>query len=71
MVRAMPVEIKITIQDRGSLSVTWEGDRRVMARHGSEAVQNLAIMVDAANAVEHMVDQRYHDFADHLTGGEQ
>ena len=64
----MSVEIKITIQDRGSLSVTWNGDRQVMARHGAEAVQNLAIMVDAANAVEQAVDQRYHEFADKLAG---
>ena len=67
----MPVEIKIAIQDRGSISVTWDGDRRVMARHGAEAVQNLAIMVDAANAIEHTIDQRCQDFIDHLAGDNQ
>lgn len=64
----MPVEVKITIQDRGSLSVVWSGDRRVLARHGAEAVQNLAIMVDAANAVEQAVDLRYEEFQDVLDG---
>lgn len=64
----MPVEIKIRIQDRGSLSVEWTGDRRVMARHGAEAVQNLAILVDSANAVEHAVDLRYEEFQDVLDG---